>query len=142
VDKLLMPYTLVDHTADIGIHVIGDSLKSLFTDAALAMFEQITDISKLEGRNKKQMSVTGLDRHDLLINWLRELLSFWTIDVQLVKQVEILELDETRIKADVIYDFYTPGTYDINKDIKAVTYYGVSVDQIADGWEATVIFDV
>jgi SHS2 domain-containing protein len=137
-----MPYTLIDHTADIGIHVTGDSLKSLFANAATAMFEQIIDISKLNGRHKKQISVTGLDRHDLLINWLRELLSFWTINTNLVKNVEILDLNETQIKADVVYDSYTPDTYDINKDIKAVTYYGVSVDRITDGWEVTVIFDV
>jgi SHS2 domain-containing protein len=137
-----MPYTLIDHTADIGLHVTGDSLKSLFADAATAMFEQITDISKLKGQHKKQMSVTGLDRHDLLINWLRELLCFWTIDAHLVKQVEIFDLNETQITADVVYDSYAPGTYDINKDIKAVTYYGVSVDQTVGGWEVTVIFDV
>jgi SHS2 domain-containing protein len=137
-----MPYTLIDHTADIGIHVIGDSLKNLFADAATAMFEQITDISKLKGQHKKQISATGMDRHDLLINWLRELLSFWTIYTNLVKTVEILDLDETRIKANVVYDSFAPDTYDINKDIKAVTYYGVSVDQTPDGWEATIIFDV
>jgi SHS2 domain-containing protein len=137
-----MPYILIDHTADMGIHVIGDSLKILFADAATAMFEQITDISKLKGQHKKQISITGLDRHDLLINWLRELLSFWTIDAILVKHVEILDLNETRIKANVFYDSYAPNTYDINKDIKAVTYYGVSVDQTAEGWEVTVIFDV
>jgi SHS2 domain-containing protein len=138
-----MPYTLIDHTADIGIHVTGDNLKTLFADAATAMFEQITDLSVLRGHQKKQISVTGLDRHDLLINWLRELLSFWTIDAHLVKQVEIFDLNEIQITADVVYDSYAPGKYDINKDIKAVTYYGVSVDQIADGgWEVTIIFDV
>jgi SHS2 domain-containing protein len=137
-----MPYTPIDHSADIGIHVTGESLKTLFADAATAMFEQITDISKLNGQHKKLISATGIDRHDLLINWLRELLSFWTIDVYLIKNVEVLELDETRIKANVVYDSYAPGTYDINKDIKAVTYYGVSVDQTDGGWEATVIFDV
>ncbi len=137
-----MPYTLIDHTADIGIHVTADTLKSLFEDAAAAMFEQIVDISKLSGKRRKQISVKGLDRHDLLINWLRELLTFWTIDAHLVKQIEILDLNETHITAHVVYDSYEPDKYDIHKDIKAVTYYGVSVDQIDGGWEATVIFDV
>ncbi len=138
-----MPYTLIDHTADIGIHVTANTLKELFAEAAAAMFELITDLSKITPRRKKKISVTGLDRHDLLINWLRELLSFWTIDVLLLKQVEILDMDETRITADVVYDSYAPDKYDINKDIKAVTYHGVSVDQTNDGgWEATVIFDV
>jgi SHS2 domain-containing protein len=137
-----MPYNLIDHTADIGIHVTGDTMKNLFADAATAMFGQITDISRLTGRLAKPISVRGLDRHDLLINWLRDLLSFWTIDGNLVQHVEILHMGETEIKADVFYDSYAPGRYDIIKDIKAVTYYGVSVDQTENGWEATVIFDV
>jgi protein archease len=137
-----MPYTLIDHTADIGIHVIAKDLKSLFTIAAHAMFEQITDVSRLNGKNKKRLSVTGIDRHDLIINWLRELLNFWTIDARLVMEVEIVNLDETRIEANIFYDSYTPGKYDINKDIKAVTYHGISVDKTNDGWEVTVIFDV
>jgi SHS2 domain-containing protein len=137
-----MPYTLIDHTADIGIHVTGDTMKNLFADAATAMFGQIVDISRLIGAHKNRIAVTGLDRHDLLINWLRELLSFWTIDAHLVKQVEILHMGETEIKADVFYDSYAPDKHDIIKDIKAVTYYGVSVDQTENGWEATVIFDV
>ena len=137
-----MPYSLIDHTADIGIHVTGKDLKSLFADSAHAMFEQITDISHLSGEHKKQISVTGIDRHDLLINWLRELLSFWSVESNLVKKVEIVALTETQIEANIVYDSYAPDNYDIIKDIKAVTYYGVSVDKTDDGWEATVIFDV
>jgi len=137
-----MPYTLIDHTADIGIHITGKDLKELFAEAAFAMFDQIIDISRLDGRRRKRIAVSGMDRHDLLINWLRELLCFWTIDAVLVNQVEIIRLDETGIDADIFYDSYIPGKHDIKKDIKAVTYHGISVDQTKDGWEATVIFDV
>ena len=137
-----MPYTIIDHTADIGIHVTGKDLKDLFAEAAYAMFDQIMDRSNLTGKQKKPISVTGIDRHDLLINWLRELLSLWTIDTDLVNQVDICDLTETHLRADIFYDAYDSGKHEILKEIKAVTYSGISVNQTKTGWEATIIFDV
>ncbi len=138
----MMPYTLIDHTADIGIHITGTDLKDLFTTAGEAMFDQIIDRSLLPGRKKKHLLASGMDRHDLLINWLRELLEIWTIDSRLVHTVVIAEMDETHIRATAFCDAYDPEVHEILKDIKAVTYSGVSVDQTSQGWEVTVIFDV
>ena len=140
----MMPYSLIDHTADIGIRVTGNDLTELFTTAAEAMFDQISDRSLLTGHKKKCLEITGMDRHDLLVNWLRELLEIWTIHECLVHGVDITEMDETRIQATACYDVYKPGTHEIVKDIKAVTYSGVSVGPLPSGtgWEVTVIFDV
>ncbi len=140
----MIPYLLIDHTADIGIHATGTDLSDLFTTAAEAMFDQITDRARLTGRQKKRLDINGMDRHDLLINWLREVLEIWTIDGCLMRDVAITEMDETHICAVARYDVYDPETHEIAKDIKAVTYSGVSVDLLPDGrgWEATVIFDV
>lgn len=139
----MTPYTLIDHTADIGIHATGKDLEDLFMSAAEAMFDQIADRSRVSGRRKKHLRIFGMDRHDLLINWLRGLLEIWTIDGGLVHKVLMTEMDETHIHATARYDAYDPEIHEILKDIKAVTYSGVSVDRLpGDGWEATVIFDV
>ncbi|RJP46854.1 MAG: archease [Desulfobacteraceae bacterium] len=138
----MTPYTLIDHTADIGIHITGKELKDLFTTAAEAMFDQIIDRSRLLGRRKKDLLISGMDRHVLLINWLRELLEIWTIDGGLVRTALITEMDETHIHATAAWDAYDPEIHEILKDIKAVTYSGVSVEPIPEGWQATVIFDV
>ncbi|MDA8402958.1 MAG: archease [Desulfobacteraceae bacterium] len=137
-----MPYTLIDHTADIGICVAGASLTDLFSEAGRAMFEQITDPARLSGANHRQITVTGTDRPDLLVNFLRELLSFWTINACLVKTVWIRHINEEHLTADIKFDEYTPETHEILKDIKAVTYHGISVDETRAGWRATIIFDV
>ena len=137
-----MPYTLIDHTADIGISVTGDSPAELFSEAARAMFDQITDRARLSGAHRKQIEVTGIDRTDLLVNFLRELLCFWTIDGCLVKNVWIPYINDERLTADVAWDEFTPETHEILEDIKAVTYHGISVDETDAGWRATIIFDV
>ncbi|MFZ2630215.1 MAG: archease [Desulfosalsimonadaceae bacterium] len=137
-----MPYTLIDHTADIGICVTGETLTGLFVEAATAMFDQITDRGGLSGAHHRQITVTGIDRPDLLVNFLRELLSFWTIDACLVKNARIRYINDERLTADVAWDEFTPETHEILKDIKAVTYHGISVDETDAEWKATIIFDV
>ena len=137
-----MPYELIDHTADIGIRATGADIKDLFETAARAMCEQIADTAKLEGGHSRQLLVDGIDREDLLINFLRELLSFWTIDNLLVKQIYINEIDNNHLTADITCDTYIPKTHEILMDIKAVTYHGISVEPTGSGWEATIIFDV
>lgn len=138
----LMAYELIDHTADIGIRVNEPTIKDLFQTAAHAMYDQITDRSKLTGTFTKDIHVNGMDRPDLLINWLRELLWVWTIDNCLVKQITITEISDNHVRADCSYDDFLPETHDILKDVKAVTYHGASVEQTDTGWEATIIFDV
>ena len=137
-----MAYELIDHTADIGIRVTGKTVNDLFETAAHAMFEQITDTSKLSGANTKDSHVKGIDRPDLLINWLREVLWCWTIDNCLVSQVVINDMNNDHLTAKLFYDDFDPQTHELLKDIKAVTYHGISVEQANNGWMATIIFDV
>ena len=84
-----MAYELIDHTADIGIRINESTITDLFETTAYAMFEQITDTSRLNGTHTKNIRVKGIDRPDLLINWLRELLWCWTIDNCLVREIAI-----------------------------------------------------
>jgi len=137
-----MPYQLIDHTADIGIKASGETLEELFETAAEAMFDQIVDTRRLKGLGKTRLEVTGIDREDLMISWLRELLFLWNGREMLVKRAAIKAISETALSAVVIYDPYDPQTHEILTDIKAVTYHGIRVEKSEAGWESTVIFDV
>jgi len=72
--KIMPKYTLIDHTADIGIDVVGATLRELFTNAAFALFDIITDLSKVECTAEYNIKISGIDREQLLVNWLTELL--------------------------------------------------------------------
>jgi SHS2 domain-containing protein len=137
-----MPYELLDHTADIGIRVTEPSVKALFETAARAMFDQIVNREGLSGSQTKEIQVNGMDREDLLINWLREILCLWTIEGRLIKGVRMNDISDTRLGAEVSYDSYDPIRHEILKDIKAVTYHGVFIAKIEAGWTTEIIFDV
>ena len=137
-----MKYKLIDHTADLGIRVFGKSAEELFENAAFALFDLITDTGVLAGDRQTRIQVTGADRPDLMVNWLRELLYLWNGTDRLVKTVSISALSETGLTAGLTYDLFSPERHDIRAEIKAVTYHQIQVSGGSSGWEAKIIFDV
>lgn len=137
-----MKYKLIDHTADFGMQIFGSDAKDLFAGAAHAMFDQITDIKTLKGVDECKIHVTGDDWPDLMVNWLRELLYFWSGREILVKTTNILYITEYELSANVKFDHYDPDQHVIKGEIKAVTYHRIQVKNGHEGWEAVIIFDV
>jgi len=137
-----MKYRLTDHTADFGIHVFGDDLKDLFENAAMSLYDMITELERVTGLNTQEIRVTGEDRPDLMVNWLRELLFLWTGKEQLVKTVKIISLSEYELTAEVKTEPYLPEHHIIKHEIKAVTYHQIQVYKGDKGWESEIIFDV
>lgn len=135
-------YRLLDHTADLGLEIYGRDLPELFVNACFALFDNITDLSLVTGDSSATITVTGDDRPDLMINWLREVLGRWTIDGLLVKEAQVLDLSATKLTANLFFDHYEPGRHVLTTDIKAVTYHNVTVVQQNNGWTARVVVDV
>lgn len=135
-------YRLIDHTADFGIHVFGKDSEDLFSNAAFALFDLVTDMSTVKGGNKKKIFVTGSDWPDLMVNWLRELLYLWAGSELLVKSVKIQKITASEINAILCCEDYDPGRHVIKNEIKAVTYHQIQVAPYPRGWEARIIFDV
>jgi SHS2 domain-containing protein len=139
---MIMKYRLIDHTADFGVQVFGSDAKEVFSNAALAMFDLITKVGSLKGLNSMDVSISGEDWPDLMINWLRELLFLWNGKELLVKRADITILSEKNLSAKVFFDPYDPDHHVIKIEVKAVTYHQIQVKSGPSGWEARVIFDV
>lgn len=137
-----MRYEIIDHTADFGIRVFGDSEKDLFRDAGRALFEQIVDPEGLEGAESTTLSIAGEDGEERMFLWLRELLYLWNGEQKLVRDISVESLSGGRLKAQLRFDRYAPERHTILRDIKAVTYHQLRVKREPGGWSAQVIFDV
>lgn len=135
-------YRLLDHTADLGLEIYGRDLPELFGNACFALFDNITDLSRVAGESSKVITVTGDDTADLMINWLRELLSQWTVDGLLIKSAQVTNISDTGVTAKLLFDPYTPGRHLLQSDIKAVTYHNVTVGRKNNVWTARVVVDV
>lgn len=135
-------YILIDHTADIGIDVFGASLQKLFANAAFALFDIITDLSKVEGKVEYKISISGIDKEQLLVNWLQELLYLHDVRNILFNDFCIVDITDTQLNATVRGDVICDDKHVIKTEIKAVTYHCLSVIRENDCWKARVIFDL
>ncbi len=137
-----MRYELIEHTADFGIRVFGDTAKALFENAANALFDVLTDRSRLQACQQTHRVVEGADWEDLLINWFRELLYLWNGRELLLVDAKIQAIAEYRIEARLDLAPYEPAHHVIQADIKAVTYHQAQVKFGPAGWMGQAIFDV
>ena len=136
------PYKILDHTADIGLHVFGADPSDLFRHAAYALTDVITEHRRVEGRKSINLSIEGIDWPDLMVNWLRELLYLWSGEELLVASVEIERIHARQVAAVAAVEPYRPGHHRIRNEIKAITYHQIEVFEGLTGWEAKIILDV
>ncbi|MDQ1331467.1 MAG: protein archease, partial [Thermodesulfobacteriota bacterium] len=98
--------------------------------------------NRLTAFSETTLNITGEDRPDLMVNWLRELLYLWTGKGLLVKIINILSFSDYALTANVKYEHYAPERHLIKSELKAVTYHQIRVEQKGAKWEAGIIFDV
>ena len=67
-------YDYFDVTADIGFYAYGNSLEEAYENAGLAMFNVITDISKVKKEESREFEIVSEDLVSLLYDYLEELL--------------------------------------------------------------------
>ena len=138
----MKPYQTFDHTADLGLAITGANEGDLFSNAAFAVFDIITNLERVESREMRRIAVEGDDREDLLINFLREVLYLYNGEHWLLKKVRIIRISEKGLEAEALGEPFDDRKHEICKEIKAVTYHQTEVRQTHAGWTARVIFDV
>ena len=134
-------YTLLDHTADLGINVRGEDLKKLFETAAMALMHLMIG-GKSQGKASDiSITVSGQDLPDLLVRWLGEILYLFEGEDLVVTSSHIDFLSLSRLNAILKTTPFDPTVHEILSEIKAVTYHQIQVIDKGSFWEAQVIFD-
>jgi SHS2 domain-containing protein len=134
--------TSFDHTADKGIIVHADRLTELFAGAAVGMFAGMYALEGVVPSLSREVSVTGADRESLLVAWLQELIFWFEVEDEVYTEADVHEVTETSLSAAVRGRKLGPDIVQIGAAVKAVTYHGLSLRQVEDGWEAVLLFDV
>ena len=63
-------FRFLEHTADVLVEAWGPSLEAAFEEMARGMIEIMTDTSKIEPRERKEIEVCGFDLENLLYSCL------------------------------------------------------------------------
>ena len=130
----------VSHTADLEIKVWGEDLASLFVAAAEGMFQLsgVEDYEEGFSSVKESITMDAMDIEGLLILFLEELLYRLTEDYMLFSVDTISISTEFSLKAKL------RGTQikSYQRDIKAVTYHRLNIQETDQGYEVNIVFDI
>ena len=139
-------YKVIEHMADIGLKVFGETKGKLFQNAARGMFFIITGssgVAKQENEQYWTIKCEGANLEELLVEWLSELLYIHSTDFVILNDFIIKTLTSNHLQAQATGIKINESAYHIEKEIKAVTYHNLQVIKNEKGyWEATIIFDI
>jgi SHS2 domain-containing protein len=140
--KRMKRFEVLDHTADIGLIVYGEDLKSLFENAGKAFFHLITDLKKVRLRTEKRIEIGKESLERLMVDWLTELLYLHEVENLLFKEFKVESVGEEGLRAKVKGEAFQEGVHVIKTGVKAVTYHQIEVRKEKEGWRAQIIFDL
>ena len=137
-----MKYEVFEHKADIGLHIYGPSLKDLFENAGVALFETMSDLSKVKVVDAIKVSAQGETAEELFMAWLRELLYIFHGERYLLKEFEVIEIGNGLIRGVVKGERIDSERHVMHGEVKGATYHRLEVKEFDGKWEARVILDV
>jgi SHS2 domain-containing protein len=135
-------FSVLDHTADIGLVIYGKDLASLFEHAGEGFFYLITDLKTVRPRIEKRVILRGESLDRLMVDWLSELLYLHDVEHLLFKEFRVESVGEEGLKAVAKGEPFQDGVHVIKTGVKAVTYHQIRVEKSNGGWRARVIFDL
>ncbi len=135
-------YEHFEHTADLGLRVQAEDLNSLFQQAGVCLFAAMLDnISDVLPARSVQFEVPGTARDDLLFDWLRALLQYADQERLVFGHFDVL-VQETGLKAVAWGEPLDRARHHLSREVKAITYHELKVEQHNNGWLAEVIIDI
>ena len=126
-------FRYLDHTADVFVEAYGDTLETAFENAALSMFEFMTDTEMVASETEEILEIEGRDESALLYNWLEALLVRFEVSNMLYSKFKIKQIAESlkgfRLKAVIQGEKLDPQRHVQKTGVKAVTYHEMKIDK-------------
>jgi SHS2 domain-containing protein len=137
-------FEFFDVTADVGFRAYGTSLDESFQNAALAMFEVMTDTTHINPQVKRNVTLESEDLQALLYDWLSELLFIHDYESLVFShfKVKITKTNDGTftLHAEVGGDTFQQTIHEVRDEVKAVTFHLMEIKK-ENGFMVQVILD-
>jgi len=135
-------FRFIDHTADIGVVIFGESLPELFQHAAQSFFSVVTEPKTIHEVETHSFSLDAPGLEELLVSWLNEFLYLFETQGLLFSRFEIKNLNQEHLEAIAWGEKYTAEKHPIKRIIKAVTFHQLTIQKQRGRWKTQIIFDL
>ena len=137
-----MEYTILEHPSDIGIEAYGKTLSEAFQNAAKGLMSIILDLSTVCTDAVRKINIQSLDKEQLLVKWLSEILYLYDGQRFVSKEFQIHHLDDGSLNATVCGTNFQQEKHRTKLDVKAVTYHQIAVHEDKEGASVRIFFDI
>ncbi len=121
-------YELIEHTADVAVKGYGKDLSEMFANAALGMFNVMTDTSAVKSVGEYKVEVESSDLEGLLVDWLTELLYLFDTQEVFMKEFDV-RIDGNKLTALVRGENLDKERHPLKSDVKAATYHMLEINE-------------
>ena len=130
-------YEEVDHTADIAIRVWGEDFQALLCQAAYGLYDLMGVEPMANSSAEVRFGLPQATNEDILVDFLNELLYLSDEKRQIFKDFLFTENEKE-------FEIQAAGCHILSQDrqIKAVTFHNLIVEETRHGFEAIITFDV
>jgi SHS2 domain-containing protein len=139
-------FEFLEHTADVLIAAHGQTLEEAFENAALAMFEVMTDTTKIDPAQEDTVEVEAEDEYALLYSWLEALLVKFEVKGMLFSKFRIDRIQDTsdgyKLLASVWGEKFNAEKHPQKVAVKAVTYHRMEIIKEHDKTTLEFILDI
>lgn len=124
-------YEFLEHTADAYVAAYGRNLAEAFENAAVAMFDVMTEVKTVDPRLQDSVTAEGEDEYSLLYSWLEALLIKSETHQMLYSRFKILKITRTakdlKLAAKIWGEKFNAKKHLQKVGVKAVTYHRMEI---------------
>ncbi|HIH45350.1 MAG TPA: archease [Candidatus Methanoperedenaceae archaeon] len=140
-----MRYEYLHHVADTKFRAYGQTIEEAFENAALAMFNAMTDTSKVAQVEMREVALVSGDLEGLLHAWLSELLYLFNVENILFGTFRVGGIsrdgDSYSIRSQAWGEVVDPVKNTFFLEVKAVTFHEMEIQKIDKGYMLQVVVD-
>ena len=134
-------YEILEHTADVGIRIKGNSLTEIFWKAAHVTADLLSGGIEIQPVIERGFSVEEKNRETALVSILEEIIYFFEKELFLPSMCSV-HIENDRYEINMKGNFVTVEDIKNGTEIKAVTYHQLEIKEVGGEYQTTVIFDV
>jgi len=141
-------YEFHDHTADIQVHAVGETLEQAVEQTVIGMLNVMTSAETVMANESRTISVTAPDLDILIVNYLTEYLYYFDVERLLFSHVSVSPIvfnektQEYTLSSISKGEIFDSKRHEMKTEIKAVTYSFLKILQKKEQSDIWIVFDL
>ncbi|MEM2878623.1 MAG: archease [Candidatus Hadarchaeales archaeon] len=135
----------VEHPSDIGFRAYGRSLAEAFENAGIALFEIMTDTSKVEPKEERRIELEAEDEGALFYDWIDRLLYLHDSEHLLMSKFEVnIAKGKKRLSlaGRAWGERFNPEKHEQRTAVKAMTYHMMEIKRENETLYVQAVVDI